>query len=219
MKKKLAKILIALGIILVVFSGFIYVLDKKLFPVAMVIADSDLKSKSLDIINRCILNEYSKDFNYDNIIKIQKDNNGNIVLLRADTLKLNRIANTIAIESKKKLAALGRRGIKLYVADILQNSIVSEHGPKVTVKMTPIGRIEVKYRSELKSAGINQVIHRIYVELKTKIRIVIATRSREVTVANEVPICETVIVGKVPATSINMDMSGASSSVPAARDK
>lgn len=192
------------------FNIFIYALDKTITPTIMAVADAEMRAKSMEVINTAILNEYSKQFNYDEIINIQKDREGNIVLIKADTLKMNKIATDVAINSQKELKKLGSHGIKLPVAYIFQNNILAKFGPKVSVIMTPIGYIETKYESEFESAGINQTRHKIYVQVSAKLRVIIPTKNDEIEVKREVPIAETIIVGKIPDTAINLDLDGAS---------
>lgn len=42
------------------------------------IAEGQIRIKITEIINKAIINEYSKNFNYDDIINIEKDVNGDI---------------------------------------------------------------------------------------------------------------------------------------------
>lgn len=191
------------------FNIFIYILDKVVTPTVMAVADAEMRAKSMEIINTSILKEYSKQFNYDDIIKVEKDEQGNISMLKADTLKMSKIASDVALNSQKELKALGHIGIKVPIGYIFNNNILANIGPDVSVKMQPIGYIETKYQSEFESAGINQTRHKIYVQVYAKIRIIIPTKKDDIEVKSEVPISETIIVGKIPDTSINLDLNGA----------
>ena len=75
--------------------------------------------------------------------------------------------------------------------------------------MQPIGFIEARYSSEFESAGINQTRHKIYINVKTKIRIIIPLKSSDIEVSNEIPIAETIIVGKIPKTAVQMELNDA----------
>jgi sporulation protein YunB len=212
------KFKIKLGILFLVivmgFNFFIYTFDKIVTPVVLTVADGEIRAKATEIINACILEEYSKSFEYEEIIKIEKDELGNIVLLRADTLKLSKIAADVAIKSQKKLRDLGNAGIKLPMGYILKNNVLAYFGPSITIKMQPIGYIETKYSSEFETAGINQTRHKLYVEIRTHVRVIIPLKSNDIEIKNEIPIFETIIVGKVPDNAINLDMNNAGSKIP-----
>ncbi|SKA88341.1 sporulation protein YunB [Clostridium sp. USBA 49] len=192
------------------FNIFIYALDKIITPTIMVVADAQMRFKSMEIINNAILNECSKEFNYDDIIHIEKDKDGNIVFLKADTLKMNKIATDISISSQNELKKMGETGIKIPIGYIFKNNILAQMGPKVPVIMEPIGYIETKYQSEFESAGINQTRHKIYVQVSARVRVIIPTKNNEIEVKREVPIAETIIVGKIPNTFIDLDLNDAS---------
>lgn len=162
----------------------------------------------MEIMYSSIIEEYSKEFNYDDIIQVEKDGEGNITLLKADTLKLNKIACDVALDSQRKLKLLGNSGIKIPFGYIFQNNLLAQLGPKVTIYMEPIGYIETKYESEFESAGVNQTRHKIYVQVNAKLRIIIPMKKEDIEVKSEVPISETIIVGKIPNTSINMSLEG-----------
>lgn len=191
------------------FNIFIYALDKAITPTVMAVADAEMRAKSMEIINASILKEYSQQFNYDDIIKVEKDGEGNISMLKADTLKMSKIATDVALNSQKDLKALGHTGIKVPIAYVFDNNLLANIGPSVSVKMEPIGYIETKYQSEFESAGINQTRHKIYVQVYAKVRIIIPTKKDDIEIKSEVPIAETIIVGKIPDTSINLDLNGA----------
>ncbi len=56
-------------------------------------------------------------------------------------------------------------------------------GPKVNVKMQMVGDLDTDLRSEFTSAGINQTLHRIYLEIKCKIIILTPFETMEEEIA------------------------------------
>ena len=205
------KLLIIIAIIMINFTLFIYIFDKTVMPTVMAVADAEMRAKAIEIVNRAIIKEYSNQFNYDEVIRVDKDLEGNIVMLKADTLKMNKIATDVALESQRELQKLGEVGIKIPLGYITRNNILSYYGPSITIKMQPIGHVETKYSSEFESAGINQTRHKIYVKVKTTVRVIIPLKSNDIEVTNEVPIAETIIVGKTPNTAVQLDLNGTGS--------
>lgn len=187
---------------------FIYVLNKTLTPSIIAAADAEVRARAIEIVNKCVVEEYVKKFNYDEIMKIEKDSKGNILLLKADTLRMNMIAYDVALKAGEELNKIGKSGIKLPLSYAFRNNILPDIGPEITVKMYPIGYIETKYLSEFQSAGINQTRHKIYVKVNTKVKVILPLSSNIVEVNNEVPIVETIIVGRVPETALQLDSMG-----------
>ena len=71
--------------------------------------------------------------------------------------------------------------------------------------MTQVGNISSSYESIFESAGINQTRHKIYLNVNMKIKVIVPFKSEEVEVATQIPISETIIVGKTPSTAIDLN--------------
>lgn len=209
-KKKMKKIkMITMAVILgfsVVVISFIYYFDKVVQPTVMLVADSEMRARVVEIINKNIVSVYESKFNYDDIISVEKDSNGKVVMLRADTVKLNALATEVAILSQQEIKEVGSIGVKMPLGYITKNNLLSYYGPSITVKMEPIGRVETSYDSVFESAGINQTRHKIYINVKTDLKIILPLTNREVEVKHEIPVAETVIVGDIPRTALGSDL-------------
>lgn len=195
-------------IILLIMGGmitFIYTLDDVIMPRVMVTCDATMRAKVTEIMNKTILEEYSKNFSYEEVIKIEKDSQGNITMMTADTLKLSEIATKTVLKAQDELEKINKMDIKVPIGHITKNNILANYGPTVTVKVQPIGSITTKYLSDFESAGINQTRHNIYVETTTKVKLILPFQSSELEVVSQIPIVETIIVGKVPNTAIQLN--------------
>ncbi|MDF2504184.1 MAG: sporulation protein YunB [Clostridium sp.] len=201
--------------VLVLFNIFLYKLNSVISPTVVSIADEEIKKRTIEILNKAILEEYSDKFNYDQVIKVQKDSEGNIIMLRADTLKMNQIACEVAIKAQEDLKSSGSMDIKIPIGYILKNNIISNIGPKVTVRAQPIGSIDTEYSSKFQSEGINQTKHSIYINVKTNVRVVFPTNISKLEVKSQIPLAETIIVGKVPSTALQFDLQRAGFDLPA----
>ena len=193
---------------------FLYELNKAITPAISNIADEEIKRRTVDILNKTILKEYSDKFNYDEVIKIDKDSEGNIIMLRADTLKMNQIACEVAIRAQEELKESGSINIKIPVGYIFKNNIISNMGPKVTVKAQPLESIDTEYSSKFQSEGVNQTKHSIYINVKTNVRVIFPMSVSKLEVKTQVPLAETIIVGKVPNTALQFDLKSAGFDLP-----
>lgn len=78
-------------------------------------------------------------------------------------------------------------------------------GPNVNIKMEVIGNIETDLKSEFRAAGINQTLHRIYLEIRCNVIILTPFQTIEEPVINQVLLAEGVIVGEVPNSYYNLE--------------
>ena len=74
--------------------------------------------------------------------------------------------------------------------------------------MERAGRIEAKINSEFEAVGINQTVHRIFLDLNCVVGILTPFESLSKNVFSKVLLAETVIVGEVPSTYYNYDNLG-----------
>lgn len=202
--KKFPMSLLVIITILVVFNAFVYLFEKRILPAVLSIAEITMKSEAIRVINEESVKVYSDNFKYDDIVKIEKDSDGNITMIRSDTVKQNYLASQVVLNCDERLSELGELGTKVPLGYITNNLFFYQMGPNITVKMKQIGNINTSYESLFESAGINQTRHKIYLNVSAKLRVIVPLSSRDVDISCQIPISETIIVGKIPQTAINM---------------
>ncbi len=199
-----AEIFFFLSIIFLLLTIVIYTLDRIIVPNVMVIAEGEMKAKAAEIIYRNALEVYTESFDYDELIKVEKDSDGYITLVRTNTMKMNSLSSQIALNTQRDLKDIGDIGIKFPLGYITKNNILSNIGPKVMVKMEPVGFINTSYESRFETAGINQTRHKIYLKVNLMMKLVIPIENKEIEYNSEIPVAETIILGRVPRTSIDI---------------
>lgn len=78
-------------------------------------------------------------------------------------------------------------------------------GPDIKIKFIDTGSVETKVRSEFESTGINQTVHRIYLDVSCNVSLLTPYNVVEEKITNEVVLIENVIVGLVPGTYYNLE--------------
>ena len=204
-KSKLPSNLLIVLIIIIAFNFIIYIFGERILPIMLNIGEIKIKSEAIRIMNEESVNVYSENFKYDDIIDIEKDTDGNITMIRADTVKQNYLASQVVLKCDERLSELEDLGVKIPLGYLSNNVMFYNMGPKITVKMQQVGNITTSYESEFESAGINQTRHKIYLNLTTTMRVVVPFNSRDIEVTSQIPISDTIIVGKIPETAINMN--------------
>ena len=204
LKKVKIRFLIIIICTLIIF--IFYSINKNLSPTIIAVADSELRARTLDIINTNIQTIYDEEFKDIDLVSVEKDSNDKIVMVKADTVRLNTLATKISLKGQDELEKMGKVGFKIPLGYVSKVSILSYLGPDIIVKMRPIGRVEVSYESIFESAGINQTRLKIYMNVKSTMQIILPFESRDLEVVNNVPVCETIIVGESPRTILGSDV-------------
>ena len=70
------------------------------------------------------------------------------------------------------------------------------------MQIEPMGNINTSYESKFESAGINQTRHKIYLNVVAKIRLRLPLQNQDIEVSTQIPVSDTIIVGKIPNTTL-----------------
>ncbi len=91
--------------------------------------------------------------------------------------------------------------------------LLSGKGPGVPIKISSIGNVETDLRSEFSSQGINQTLHRVYLQVVCNVSVLTPYDSITETITSQVLIAENVIVGKIPNTYYNFEGTDTNSAI------
>lgn len=191
-------------VVVVVFNSFLYLFQKRILPTILEVAEIKMKAEAIKIINEETMKIYEGNFDYDKIMKIEKDSEGNITMISSDTVKQNKLTSEVVLRCNEKLQNLGDMGTEVPIGYTTNNILFYNMGPKIKVKMNQIGNISTSYDSTFESAGINQVRHKIYLNVDAKVRLIVPLASKDVELSCQIPVSETIIVGKIPDTAVNI---------------
>jgi sporulation protein YunB len=155
-------------------------------------------SYSNDAVNSAILKVFKTGTNYQDFIKIEKNENGEITLISADSNLINVANKEIVKETKTSLDFLLKNGIKIPFMAFSGIKILSGYGKKVNFKAITIDSVNSDFQSEFKSVGINQTLHSIYLVIVCDLKINNSIKSKSEKIETKVLISESILVGRVP---------------------
>ncbi len=193
--------------ILIVISIMIFLsiyMYKKAVPIITTLCESNAKYIALEVTNKAVL-ECIKDIKYDNLVTLKLDNAGKIIAINADSMELNRISTQITTNVSNKLSNIESRFVKIPLTSIFNMGLFSGYGPKIPLNIIPMGNVTSKFKSEFEHAGINQIRHRISIEVITKVRLIAPFYTSSQEYINDVTVAEYVIVGDTPSTYYNLN--------------
>ncbi|WP_243119924.1 sporulation protein YunB [Pelotomaculum propionicicum] len=188
-----------------VVFGLIFLLDMTLRHTFFNIAEAKAVQLATESFQKALQREVAdENLQYQDFIVIQKDNQGHIVLMQADTVKVNRFSANTTLAVQKALEELRWQSLSIPAGQILGIPFLAHLGPQIKYHIMPVGTVRVNVVDKFESAGINQTKHTIYLNFDTNIRIVVPLKSGETIVANQVPLAESIIVGSVPSTFVTL---------------
>ncbi|MEW6173860.1 MAG: sporulation protein YunB [Bacillota bacterium] len=184
---------------------FLFCLERKLFPTVLAFAEPEAVQMAVETVNGAIRSDIlSRQLRYEDLVAIHKDDEGHIVMVQADTVKVNDMAASVAIAVEKALGNLQQKEFEVPMGQILGSQFLANYGPRVKVQIIPVGSVKVVMLDKFESAGINQTRHRFSLHLDTNVRIAVPLHHKEARVATDVPLVENIIVGTVPSTFVSI---------------
>jgi len=83
--------------------------------------------------------------------------------------------------------------------------LLSGRGPGIKIRISSIGNVKTDLKSEFSSKGINQTLHRVYLEVDSEISILTPFDSITKSISNQILIAENIIIGDIPETYYNLE--------------
>ena len=95
--------------------------------------------------------------------------------------------------------------MKLLFGSFTGIKLLAGRGPGIKIRISTVGNVETDLKSEFEAQGINQTLHRIYLQVKCEVSILTPFKDITKDITNQVLIMENVIIGTVPNTYYNIE--------------
>lgn len=125
-------------------------------------------------------------------------------LIIADTARLSAVSSAVTAKAQRLIDKAGDEGASVELGTVSGLSLLTGRGPRMGIRFTPLGSVKGDIISSLRSSGINQSLFTVELKLTASVRVILAGHDETVTVKTTVPLCETVVVGKVPQVYTNV---------------
>lgn len=201
-RRKLAR-KVSLIVFLLVVLAILLALNtywKSTIPTLLEITRARISAQTVMVVNQAVETSLADTDIFASLITIQRDNDGNITLLTANSTVANKIARKTAILSQNRLDQLAKEQIEVPFGTISGIPLFSEMGPEITITVTPIGAVNCTFTSTFESVGINQTLHRMFIQVECKMDLVIPQMHHTMELVVPILVSESIIVGKVPTT-------------------
>ena len=144
------------------------------------------------------------DYGYDYFVTIEKDYEGNVAAISANMSRINAVSARVLSEVVEA-AENGVLDIKVPLGNLLGSNILMGKGPEILIEVITLTSSFIDIENELVSTGINQAKHKIILKIDVDVDILVPWDVLTTRVESSVLIAETVIVGEVPQTYVDVE--------------
>ena len=201
-RTKLAIVLVLIAAVLVSVGirGAVYLRE---LSCSMVLSDAtDLMTLCInDTISRKLASE---DYDYDYFVTLEHDAEGNVTAVRANMARINAMSSEL-LSDIVKAADGGELSLEIPIGNLLGSSMMLCRWTEKPFHLKKHSSTRLDFKNELVSAGINQTKHQMKLDVVIDIDVIMPWRTVSTQVVSEILIAETVIVGQVPQTYLDME--------------
>ena len=188
----LCALLIAISVLLV---------ERNLTRVVLSLAQAQARALAVRILNEAAAELLSTgEVTYDSLMHVTSDGSGQVRLIQANTPEMNRLAARVSLLSQEKLQGTKDQAVRVPLGSALGLTLFAGAGPKIEVRILPVGSVHAEFHTDFQTAGINQTRHRVTLMLTAQVQLVIPTGAQTVEAVTQVAMAESIIVGEVPET-------------------
>ncbi len=168
------------------------------------IAVSDASDIVTVQINNAILDIMSEDdYSGDYFVDMEKSDSGEITAVSSNMARINalsaKILHRVVGETENRTIEIG-----IPAGNLTGVSLLMGRGPDIPVQIVVLTSSRVEFNNSIVSAGINQTKHQINLEVIVDIDILVPWGTESAQVVTEVLIADTIVVGHVPDTYLNL---------------
>jgi len=189
---------------LLLLAGLI-ALENNLSQTMLDMAFAEAYSMAVETLNRAVKLVTENGVTYGELVSAITDEQGHVTMLRADTMRMNELAAKTALQAEAELNSIKNQFVNIPLGAALGIRSLSGFGPRMSMQILPIGAVHASFDTAFEAAGINQTRHRIFLKLRATVSLIIPTGSQLVEVESTMPIAESIIVGSVPDSFVDVN--------------
>jgi sporulation protein YunB len=150
-----------------------------------------------EVVNSAVDDVFVKE-EYQSLAKIMENSSENIKAIETDTAKVNRLKSAIIQSMQKNIDSHKSDTVYVPLGSCSNLYFLAGLGPKVPIRIYPVSIVNADFKESFDSVGINQVKHKLYLDVSMKMSFVGMMFAQSNTVETSVLLNETIIVGDTP---------------------
>lgn len=191
---------------LLLAAAVIVMMERNFKPLVFSLAEARSAAMASQVLYGALAEATQDGVSYGDLMHVHMDEHGQVALLSADTMAMNRLADRAGQAALRRLGDMSSERVSVPLGAALGLAILAGSGPGIPVSIVPIGSVATEFATEFEACGINQTRHKVYLQLTASIRIVIPTGAKTTQVSANMLVAESIIVGGVPEGFVGYDL-------------
>ena len=156
-------------------------------------------------LNNAII-EISNKYDYETsgFVRVNTSASGQTSYIETDTISINEFKGKVTNKIIENLKKQKEKHVSFKILNMLGNTYWMNKGPSVKITVFPIGNVKTDLISKFSQAGVNQTMHELIMTAELEARVIFPLGSIKKQGKANIPISNTVIVGEVPDSYVNV---------------
>lgn len=180
---------------------FIVQLNARIRPILLELALSQTSNQITAAIDHAIAEQALV---YSDLVTLERSDTGDIVALSSNLAQANILRSQLLEVTLDALDGLETKELEIPMGTLFDIELLSGRGPCIKVRILYTGTASAEFENSFSAVGINQTRHQIIFRIDADICVLLPGRQYNQTVSTRVCIAETIIVGKVPETYLQI---------------
>jgi sporulation protein YunB len=204
--------LIACAFLLMIIY-FFTVFEMRIRPIIKSVAEARAKNVAVRAISDVVNNTMAEcNLTYEDLIIFQKNDSQQVTAVTSNIVRINQLKAELTSKIESRMSETEALKTKVPLGTLLNQGLLAGTGPRIPIRLVPLGYAKIDIINEFSSAGINQTRHEIELNVTVSISVLLPGTSTSVEVQTQLPIAQTIIVGTVPDSYTNVEGAGGSQS-------
>lgn len=187
-------------------GGFLLWMDRRLRPELEALAAAQVSSAVTAAVNDAIVAGIAEEnISYDDMVTIETDEHGRVTVLKSNMAQANLLRAHLLSAALEEVSGLSARTFSIPVGNLTKTELLSGKGPGIKVRLLSAGSANASFRNSFTAAGVNQTLHRVILDVDVTVSVLLPGGTLETAVSIPVCVAETVIVGQVPDTYLQLE--------------
>lgn len=198
--RKRVGLAVAIIILVGLAVGGYLLFNLRIRPYALEYAEAQLSDRALSILNQAVEQAILETENVEDIIQVEKDENGNIAMIQIEQKTVNLLCTQASLNTLELSQAMVGDMVYMPLGNALDSDIFSGQGPLIGIRIVSAGSTNAEYHTEFESCGINQTRYKLYLSLQLTTYLSVGSYTTSFPSETEILVADTIIVGDVPDT-------------------
>ena len=202
-RRRVLRALLFLTMVLALTVAFIAATQMR--PLLESMATTRVSNTVTRIVSEAVYEAIEKgELQYDGLVSFEKDTEGHITAVRSNMAAFNHLQAEILDTVLTRISQVPTGDLSIPIGSLTGSALLAGRGPRISVRMESVGSSEANFRNAFTSAGINQTYHRVMLDLSVELSVFVPGETFTTQVETQVCVAETVLVGAVPETYLQL---------------